>query len=262
MLSFNKIVKKLWKKWWKIVLKKDLFEIIDPEKKDKFKSYLDKDIYKLKSQKVIIPIKSWVYIIPDKDDLKLNQIDLLDKYYLKLLKKYISFNVWSDYFISWRKALEIHLKDFSIPEKIFIVNRKLNKKIKVWGYEIIFKTISWKIEWKKINLYSKMSKFTSKKEIEWIKFRVSCLELSLVESTLISDTFEWVNLSLVNKAIKKYSKIFDKEIFQEIWKFKYIMAFNRLKEISRNIDQKLYRLILKIIKNNGGLFIGEWLRGF
>ncbi len=262
MLSFNKIVKKLWKKWWKILLKKDLFEIIDPEKKDKFKSYLDKTIYKLKSQKIIIPIKSGVYIIPDKDDLELNQIDLLDKYYLRLLKKYISFNVWSDYYISWKKALEIHMKDFSIPEKIYIVNSKLNKKIKVWSYEIIFKTISWKTEWKTINLYSKVSKFVTKKEIEWIKFKTSCLELSLVESALISDTFEWLDFSLVNKAIKKYSKIFDKEVFKEIWKFKYIMAFNRLKEISRNIDHKLYRLFLDIIKNNWWLFIGEWLRGF
>lgn len=262
MLSFNKIVNKLSKKWWNILLKNEVFEIIDPERKDKFKSLLDKTIYRLKSQKVIISIKAGVYIIPDKYDLELNSVDLLDKYYLKLLKKYISWNVGTSYFISWKKSLEVHMKNFSIPEKIFIINRSLNKKIKVWGYEIIFKTISGKVEWKKINLYSRLEKFVTKKDMDWISFKFSCLELSLVESALISDTQEWLDFSLVNKAIKKYSKIFDEDIFREVWKFKYVMAFNRLKEISRNVDKELYRLFLEIIKQNGGLFIWEWLRWF
>jgi hypothetical protein len=34
------------------------------------------------------------------------------------------------------------MKNFEIPEKVFIVNRSLNKKIKVGNYEIVFKTIS------------------------------------------------------------------------------------------------------------------------
>ena len=83
MLSFNKIVNKLSKKWWKILFKDDIFEIIDPEKKTKFNSYLNKIIYRLKANNIIISIKAWVYIIPTKEDLNLNNIDLLDKYYLK-----------------------------------------------------------------------------------------------------------------------------------------------------------------------------------
>ena len=141
MLNFNKIVKILFKKSWNIVFKEDIFEIIDPEKKDKYKSKVDKTIYSLKAEWFILPIKSGVYIIPDEEDRKLNKVDLIDKYYLKLLKKYITYFVWSDYYISSKKALEIHLKNYSIPEKIYIVNRNLNKKIIVWNYEIIFKTV-------------------------------------------------------------------------------------------------------------------------
>jgi hypothetical protein len=51
---------------------------------------LDKTIYKLRALNLIIPLKSGVYIFPDVDDLKLNEIDLIEKYYLKLLKKYIT----------------------------------------------------------------------------------------------------------------------------------------------------------------------------
>ena len=259
-MDFNKIVKKMFKKWWKVLFKNDIFEIIDPEKKSKYQTKVDKIIYRLKSEWVIINLKAWVYIVPDTEDKKLNKIDLIEKYYVKLLKKYISFYVWNSYYIWGTKALEIHNKNYSIPEKIFIINRNLNKKIKFWDYEIIFKTISWKIDNKKINLYSRFSKFTTKKIIEDLEFKVSNLELSLLESAIISDNINWFDISLINKTIKKYSKVLDKEIFYEIGKYKYIMAFNRLKELSKNIDKDLYLVFLDIIKKNWGLFIWEWLR--
>jgi hypothetical protein len=40
------------------------------------------------------------------------------------------------------------------------------------------------------------------------------------------------------------------------------MSFNRLKELSRWIDEQLYMIFLDVIKRNWGLFIGEGLRGF
>ncbi len=257
---FNKIVKKMLTKWWKILFKSDIFEIIDPEKKQKNIDKLNKIIYNLKSQKIIVSIKSWVYIIPLEEDYKLNKIDLIEKYYFKLVKKYIAYYVWSDYYISWLKSLEIHNKIYSVPNKIFIINRNLNKKIKFWDYEIIFKTISWRNNWKKINLFNKFKKFIVKKQIEWQEFKISNIELSLLESVIISDSEQFIDLNLVSKTIKKYSKFFNRDIFYEIWKYKYIMAFNRLKELSKNIDESLYEIFLDVIKKNWGLFIWEWLR--
>jgi len=262
MISFNKIVNKLFKKWWKVIFKEDIFEIVDPEKKDTYRVKVDKIIYRLKAEKIIISIKSWVYIVPSKEDLLLNKIDLIDKYYFALLKKYITFYVWSSYYISWQKSLEIHLRDYSVSDKIFIINRNINKKIKLWSYEIIFKTISWKIEWKKINLYSKMQDYITYKHIEELDFKTSCLELSLVESALIWNSDTGVDFTILNKAIKKYSWVFNKDIFYSIWKYKFIMSFNRLKEISKNIDKSLYLVFLDIIKVNWWLFIWEWLRWF
>lgn len=261
MMDFNKIVNKMLTKWWKVIFKEDIFEIIDPEKKEVYSNKLDKYIYKLKASWIIINLKSWVYIIPDEDDKKLNKIDLIDKYYLKLLKKYITSYVLSSYYISWRKALEFHMKNSEIPEKIFIVNRSLNKKIILWNLEIIFKTISWKDNlWQKINLYSKLQNYTITKIIDDIEFKLSNLELSLVESALVNDTELWVPVELLSKTIKKYSKVMNKDIFYEIGKYKFIMSFNRLKEIARPIDENLYKLFLDIIKKNWGLFIWEWVR--
>jgi hypothetical protein len=259
-IVFNKIVQKMWTKWWKILFKNDIFDIIDPEKKSENINKLNKIIYKLKSDNIIISIKSWVYIVPLQDDKKLNKIDLIEKYYFKLLKKYITYYVWNFYYIWWMKALEIHNKNYSVWNKIYIINRNLTKKIKFWNYEIIFKTISWKNNWKKINLYNRFSVFVDKKSIEWYDFKVANLELALLEASLISDIEEGFDYSIINKTLKKYWDVLNKDIFYEIWKYKYIMAFNRLKELSKHINNNLYLVFLDIIKRNWALFIWEWLR--
>lgn len=260
MIDFNKIVNKLSKRWWKIIFKDDIFEIIDPERKPEKENYLNKTIYKLRASNLIIPLKSGVYIFPDVEDLKLNEIDLIEKYYLKLLKKYITHFVGSDYFISGNKALQIHLKDYSVQKKVHIINRTLDKKVKVWDYEIIFKTITWTEKGKKINLFSKFSKFVDVKQIDLMDFKISSLELALLQTALVTDNQEGIDINLLTKTIKKYSKYFKKETFEELAKFKFVMSFNRLKEISKNIDKNLYEVFLDIIKKNGWLFIWEWLR--
>ena len=263
MIVFNKIVQKLWTKWWKVLFKDDIFEMLDPEKKTIYISKLNKYIYKLKSMWIIVNLKAGVYIVPDNEDNDLNKIDLIDKYYLKLLKKYITYHVWSNYYISWRKSLEFHMKNFEVSDKIFIVNRDLNKKIKIWNLEIIFKTISWNdINSKKINLFNKMLDFIVIKKIDNLEFKLSSLELSLVESALINDTELGIPIELLSKSIKKYSKVMDREVFYKIAKYKFVMSFNRLKEIAKHIDKDLYNVFLDIIKKNWGLFIWEGLRWF
>jgi len=256
MITFDKIVNKLLKKWWKIIFLNDIFEIVDPEKKPEYATIVNKTIYRLKSENIIKTIRNGVYIIPNKEDEKLNEIDLIEKYYFAFVKKYIVENIWSEYFISGKKSLEIHLKNYSIPEKLVIINRKINKKVFIWKYQIIFKTIT---AWK-VNLFQKLSCLTKSVEIQWVNFKISNLELALVETSIISDNLEWIDIELISKAIKKYAKFFEIEHFYVIWELKYIMAFNRLKEISKNLDEKLYQVFLDIIKKNWWLFIGEWLR--
>ena len=249
------------KKCWNVVFLKDVFEIIDPEKKDQNKNKLNKTVYRLVAEKVILKIKNGVYLIPDTEDISLNSVDLVDKYYLKLLKKYITKEVWSEYYISWKKSLEINLRNYSLSEKIFITSRSTNKKVKVWNYEIIFKTISGKEFWKKINLYSKLTNYTNTLTIEWSEFKVANLELSILEAAIIWEADSGVWVDTINTALKKYAQVLKKETFQDIAKYKYVMAFNRLKELSKNIDTELYLCFLEIIKSNGNLFIWEWGRG-
>lgn len=78
------------------------------------------------------------------------------------------------------------MKNFEIPLRIFIITRSLNKKVKFGGHEIIFKTISGKEQGKKINIFSKLFPYTLLKTVEGYSFRISSLELALVETACVS----------------------------------------------------------------------------
>lgn len=261
MKDFNKIVKKMCKKWWKIMFKTDIFELIDPELQEKNINFVDKLIYKLRSEWYIIPLKAWVYVIPEEDDTDMNEIDLAEKYYFKLLKKYITENVGAQYYISGVKSLEFHMRDFSVPEKIFVINRSLNKKILLGEKEIIFKTLTGQDrEKKKYNLYTKFSSFVKKISVDGVELKHSWLELALLESSVISHSESGLDTALLTKVIKKYKKVFDYEVFKHVGKYKYNMSFNRLKELSRNLDTNLYKCFLDVIKQNWACFVWEGLR--
>ena len=115
---------------------------------------------------------------------------------------------------------------------------------------------------KKINLFTKFNEFSVIKKIEDIGFKISSLELALVESAIVSDSDDAIPIDLLSKALKKYKWVLNPEVFYEIWKYKYIMSFNRLKEISKTLDDQLYMIFLDVIKKNWWLFIWEWLRWF
>jgi len=260
MLDFNKIVNKLSKKRWKIIFKTDIFNIIDPDLNKKNDTKVAKIIYRLLGEKKILRIRNGVYVIPLKEDFLLNEIDLIEKYFFPLVKKYISKEVSSYYFIAWNKALEFNLRDLSVREKIYVINRSVNKKIKIWDYEIIFKTITSNKNWKKINLYNKFSKYTKTFEVDNITLRASNLELALLESATLSDIYEDLDLVKIKKTLKKYKSVINKDILDSIIKYKYIVGANRLKEISKTVDKNLSELFLEIIKNNWGNFVGRNLR--
>gem|GEM_PF-564572 len=217
---------------------------------------MNRTIYLLTSQNILKIIRNGVYVFPDEEDKKLNDIDLTEKYFFPLMKGYITKEVGNEYFLAGKKALEIHMKNYSVSEKIVIFTRKLNKKITLGNTKLVFTTAKGKQK----NVYQKLSTFSQSVKIEGYNIHVANLELSLVQATLIENTEEGIDSDLIKKTLKKYAPFFKKEIFYEIGKLKYNMAFNRLKEFAKHIDTPLYEVFLDIIKKNGGNFVGSGLR--
>jgi hypothetical protein len=103
--------------------------------------------------------------VPLQEDRELNELDLIEKYYYQFLKKFITQNVGSEYFISGKKSLEFHMKNYEIPEKILVMNRSLNKKVMIGNYTIVFKTSSTTLQSKKLNLFSRLKALSIPVEI-------------------------------------------------------------------------------------------------
>jgi hypothetical protein len=86
--------------------------------------------------------------------------------------------------------------------------------------------------------------------IESVELKITSIEHALLETALMQENYSGVSIDLLTKAIKKYSQIFNNEVFEELGKYKYIMSFNRLKEISKTLDKDFSQLCLDIIKKN------------
>ncbi|MDR3151010.1 MAG: hypothetical protein LBU14_05555 [Candidatus Peribacteria bacterium] len=82
-------------------------------------------------------------------------------------------------------------------------------------------------------MYTKFSTYIEHKSIFNTEFKVSNLELSLVEACVLNDINENLDISLLTKTLKKYRSVLNNSIFYEIAKYKYIMSFNRLKTLTK-----------------------------
>lgn len=259
MISFDKIVKKLYKNEWKIFDIYDIWKIIDPDfspddKKNINKIY--KIIYLLKSNWVIFPIKNSLFFINSPLSKKIDEQEIIDNNYWKILKKIISQNT-PFYFIGWDKSLEIITKDYSLPEEITIYTKELDKKIKISSnHTVIFKTIKSGKKTDNKNIFNKLAHYSQNVVIDEINLKTANKELALLESLTIKK-IDWINEYLVNKFIKKYGKSLDFSIIWDLVEYKYITSINRLRKIAQEwwMDD-IYENSLKVIKNNWwGCFI-------
>lgn len=259
MITFNKIVNKLCKMESKVLSIFDIWCFINPDfsptNNQKWKE-IYKLIYRLKACNIIIPIKNSLYFVNNKKNYR--EIDLIDKYYWSILKKLISQYTYWDYYIWCNKALELHLKDYSLPNQVIVYTKDIQKTIKIAkNYTLLFKTIkSWKKHENK-NIFNKLILYTKNIEIDGIKFRISNEELSVLDALLVRNNKSKLNNYLIEKFLKKYSRFLSREIMWKLVSLKYITSINRLKKTANKFDEKdLYDKCLDIIKVEGwGCFI-------
>ena len=122
MISFDKIVNKLLKRWLSVVSIDDISDIIYPKiiVLDSAKqANLYKIIYRLKANNHITQLKNWLYIIWVKDTFQ------IDDLYWKICHKIIHNETWSDYIISWMKSLEIIMKDYSLHNRLIVYTKDI-----------------------------------------------------------------------------------------------------------------------------------------
>ena len=241
-------VKKLLKNKHKILTISQIKDIyLDIEESADSKIY--KKIYNLKNKGYILSLKKDLFYIkkPDEDILI---DDIVEKNYWKYLKKYLKEQFWVYYFIWGLKSLEIWNNNFSIPDKITIINPYKRSN------EVLFKEknlflVNYSIKWfdneKSFKFFKKQ---TEKLYIDWKPFNVVNYELALLES-LYSMPFdeEKYILELVKKNLRKNWKRINLEVFEYFLKYgKYGSSVKRIYEIALWIRPDFADKIKNILK--------------
>lgn len=255
MIDFNKIVNKLWKLKGTFIDIDDIADIVDPDFQKKELSKRTptyKILYRLKGNNIIVPIKQWLYYVPDNIDTNIDGV--IEDNYWKIVKKILSRETGWEYFLSGNKALEILMKDYGTPKKLLISWKDATKNLQI--SETYFLSIRPITSGKKTlgkNLYTSLKKYTNIIEVEWEKFRIACPELALLDALLLRDMENGIDQYLVEKFLKRSSKIFRREVLGKLVSLKYITAINRLRSITKDMKNiPIYEMCIDIIKCEGG----------
>ncbi len=267
VLTFNKIVNKLWKMSGKIILLSDIEEIIDPEnarwKEGKREVY--KTIYRLKAAWVIRPLRNGIFYINPIETQNLGSKNLPPKdseiigiNYWNIVHAYIRKEVHGEAIIAGGKWLELHLMDLSIPNHLIVYTKDVQKNITITdGIQLYFRTIE---KWEKSgSIFTALkSKFSLKVDIsEKISLRILTHEAAILDALLIHRGAKAIDEYLIKKFLNRYHRDLDRDVLGKLVKIRYISSVNRLREIAKNLEYNdLYEKCLSVIKNEwAGCFL-------
>jgi len=249
-MTANNFVNKLLKNKHKILdiykLKKIYKNIYDDDYSDK---KLYKQIYYAKNKWIVLSLKKDIFYIKNQQE----NIDIdviINKFYWKLLKKYTKWQYWNNYFIWWVKSLELWNNNFSISDKITIIN-SYKRSDEILLKEKKISNIIYKIKWfDDVKSFKIFKKQTKKMYIDGQMFFVSNYELSLIES-LYSVSFqeEQYVIEILKKNIRKNYKKINIEVFEYFLKYwKYGSSIKKIYEIALWIIPDFAEKIKNILK--------------
>jgi hypothetical protein len=152
------------------------------------------------------------------------------------------------------------MKDYSAPKKIIISGKDEAKNLQISDtYSLSIRPITSGKKTLSKNAYPLLKKYTDLLEIDGEKLRVACPELALLDTLLLHDSDNGIDQYLIEKFLKRSSKILRRDILGKLVSIKYITAINRLRTISKDIKNiPIYNMCIDIIKQEGGgCFISE-----
>lgn len=244
---FNIIVKKLWKKQWKIINGDDIYamytqssdEIITPSK-------IHKLTYTLRNKGHLMSIKKNTFLCT-KPDKQPDEAYIVQNYYRELVKKHCEQHITGARYIGWVKALELYLQNYEIPENIDIININKNAlEVVMFNRTINYKTYNNNNK----TLFTTIKKHLDKLKIGKYTFNIAPIELAILESLHNPSA---VQSTLINEYIKKIIRKSRKSLNLDFFILmlqhkKHHVGVNRLYTLSKSIDHRFAESLLEIIK--------------
>ncbi len=234
-------VKKLEEKMWKLFLRSDLVELWMLAWGSKSRSAYG--IGKAKNQGIIYSIGTGIFIVgeskkPDLDEIYWQIIALLIREYSP-----------SGAIIAHEKSMELHLRNYEIPEKLVLYTRDTDKRIRIAWYQVEFRTLK---TWEKTgvkNMYHVLREVTEEILIDSVKLRYLSIEASLLDVASLRHHDIGITESLVLRFLMKYGTKLSRQKLWELVKYRYIRAINRIRSLAKiHGYHTLYEDALDIIR--------------
>ena len=229
----------------------DIADIADPDFRKKstdkrFPTY--KTLYRLRGNGIIIPIKQGLYYVPESENISIESI--VEERYWRIVKKILAREAGGEYFLSGNKALEFLMKDYGAPKKLLVSGRDSTKNLQISEtYSLSIRPITSGKKTLGKNLYPLFRKYTDSVEIDGEKLRIACPELALLDTLLLRDAESGIDRYIVEKFLKRSSKILSREVLGKLVSLKYITAINRLRSIAKETGNiPIYEMCVDIIK--------------
>ncbi len=210
---------------------------------------------KAKNQQFIHSLGWGIFRVPrddDRDDTS-GRATHIESQYWTVLFALIREHAPSGAIIAHEKSIELHMKNYEVPDVIVLYTRDIAKRVKIGDFEFHFRTLQSgeKSQWK--NMYRILSEHASEINIESMIFHTLSIDASLLDVASLKRHDTWIAESIVLRFIRKYEKSFSRENLWKLVEYRYIRAINRIRSISKEQGyQRLYEITLDIIKKEGG----------
>ncbi len=178
----------------------------------------------------------------------------LSDFYWPLLAYIMKSITASSYVIGGEKSIEIHLRNFAIPDIVTLYTRETDMRIRIIeGKEIHLRSLLSGEKSGKLNLFRKITTDIMRVPYEGVFLPILSLEASLLDAATLRRHHMGIEESTLIKFLKVYAHKLSRARLGELVSVRYIRAANRLRIFAKEIwEESLYRMMLDIIKKEGG----------
>jgi hypothetical protein len=218
-----------------------------------------RDAYKtaslLKARKVLFPIRNGLYFVTaGRAVAAMEEISIVEDAYWKIVRKVLAEKA-GEGVIAGPKALEIRLRDLSIPDTLIVYTKETNAIVRISDrHTLVLKTAKTGEKSGRKNAYVVFRKMSEAVLVDGVRLRVAGIEHAFLDALtthkgLSPDDAE----HSVRKAVAKFAKAVDRERLGALVACKYLRAVNRLRAIAKESGQAaLYEKALDVVKIEGG----------
>ena len=152
------------------------------------------------------------------------------------------------------KALELRTRDFSIPDTLIVYTRSTTADLRISDrHRLILKTAKTGPKTGGKNAFVLFRKNSEGMLVDGVRFRIAGFEHALLDSLITHKGLGPTDEHAVRKSLSKYAKTLDRAALGELVAAKYLTAANRLRSISKDMDEdEAYAKVLDVIKREGG----------